>query len=608
MSTNLKQQEREVGNLVTRGPEQDDREPLVAGRADHRSGGNLTDALLRRVRPSAVWIVPIIATIAGIVLLVRELRERGDEITITFDSAEGLEPGRTEVRYKGVIVGRVLEVQLEPVQSSAPSRNPRTSDQSESKIGAERPSDQGKTSCWPDKGPDMQPQEVRVTVRLNESGMGLLEKDPRFWLVQPRIDQAGVTGLRTVISGNYIEVVPDKQDRSPGAQKPPRKEFRGTLTPPTGQGIFYCLTAKEFGSIASGSPVYFRGVRVGRVVDSRFGTDGTDELVAKVFVEEAFEELVHESARFWNASGIDISLAGSGVTVDTQSIISVLGGGLAFENFDEEGSRKPQIAPAWKDFELYPTKRKALAGLDRKTRLSVKMVFSGGSTRGPQRGASVEWLGVQVGTVQDTRLQLSSTALEPQVHVQADLYLDDLTRRQADSKELFKRLVKAGLRARLDTSLLTGQSHITLDMSRGASRVLKNLPEGELPTEEKTGSIDDVIADVSGMPLRDIGKEVLLAVEAVKTLADKGDEVLPPKGKLEESLDKADGFFDEAKKVVSSARTDIIDPNARIHRQTLETLTEVQRAVMGLRRLVEYLQQHPTSPLFGKPGEEAEAP
>src|SRR6478752_5200320 len=70
-----------------------------------------------RLRLSMVWLVPLLAVVVGIGLVVRHYFETGPEIEIAFISAEGLEAGKTTVRYKEVPVGKVTRVALSPDRS-----------------------------------------------------------------------------------------------------------------------------------------------------------------------------------------------------------------------------------------------------------------------------------------------------------------------------------------------------------------------------------------------------------------------------------------------------------------------------------------------------------
>ncbi|MDE1951020.1 MAG: MCE family protein, partial [Burkholderiales bacterium] len=238
-----------------------------------------------RLRLSLVWIVPIVAVLIGIGLVLRSLLLAGPQITIEFRSADGIEARRTEVRFKEVVIGHVRRVQLRPDH-----------------------------------------QAVLVTVDLDKSAESLAVEDARFWIVRPRIGTGGVSGLSTLLSGAYIGV-------DAGASTEPRREFTGLDNPPLvlrdEHGSSFVLRADDLGSLDVGSPVYHRRVPVGRVVGYTLDADH-ESLQVQVFISAPYDKLVDRRSRFWNASGVELALNAGGLTLNTQSLVSMIAGGVAF--------------------------------------------------------------------------------------------------------------------------------------------------------------------------------------------------------------------------------------------------------------------------------------
>ncbi len=552
-----------------------------------------------RLRLSLVWIVPIIAVIVGAVLVVRALLASGPEIGIELRSAEGLEPGRTEVRYKEVVIGRVKQVLLSPDR-----------------------------------------QKVLVRVGLVKSAESLAVEDTRFWVVRPRIGTAGVSGLSTLVSGAYIGV-------DAGSASEPRREFIGLDTPPLvlrGEpGRSFVLRADDLGSLDVGSPVYHRRVRVGRVVGYSLDDRGRTLLV-KVFVEAPHEALVSNRSRFWNASGVDVQLNAGGLTLHAQSLASVVAGGLAFADGQAAGeSVLPKPAAAGQEFRLYATQREAQAPEDGDP-LPVRMVFRQ-SLRGLEAGAPVELLGVALGTVRGIELQPESTGVKGaksgsssqalRLEVTADIYPLRLGRlrdqlvapgvsgRRAD-RLLLKQLVERGLRAQVRTgNLLTGQLFVSLEFMPKAGAVLLDIePEvPELPTmpgtlAELQPQLLDVVNRISKIRFDQIGDELQGALVSLRgsstslqgTLhsADAMIKQLTPTA--QRALADVQQTLVSAQQALRSADASLVDPQAPLQRSAQQTLAEVQRAAQALRVLADYLQRHPESLLRGKPVDAVEAP
>jgi paraquat-inducible protein B len=222
-------------------------------------------------------------------------------------------------------------------------------------------------------------------------------EDTTFWVVRPRIGVGGVSGLGTLLSGAYIGV-------DAGISGNSRTEFIGLEAAPyilRGEpGASFVLRAADLGSLDVGSPVYYKRTRVGRVVGYTLDP-ARDELLVKIFVEAPYEKLVTPQTRFWNASGVDLSLSAGGLTLNTQTLTSVLAGGIAFAQ--PADAPKSPAAASGSQFQLFNNRKAALAPLDGPA-LPVRMVFEQ-SLRGLNPGAAVDFLGVEIGNVSAVALQ-----------------------------------------------------------------------------------------------------------------------------------------------------------------------------------------------------------
>ena len=217
----------------------------------------------RRRRPSSVWIIPLVAAFLGGVLLYENYISRGPVVKVSFETAEGIIAGKTEIRCRSVRVGTVEDVTL---------------------------------------GSDL--NHVLVTVRVNAEAQDLLKEDSRFWVVKPRFGGGGISGLNTILSGPYIEL-------DPGIATGVAREFVGLEQPPVTPhgfpGIHFGLIAEEAGSLSVGSPISFKGLEVGRIESRRFNEE-LNKVEFGGFVRAPYDELIFEDTRFWNTSGIDFQL------------------------------------------------------------------------------------------------------------------------------------------------------------------------------------------------------------------------------------------------------------------------------------------------------------
>jgi len=66
----------------------------------------------KRSGPSLVWLIPLITLLVGGWLVVKTLSEQGPRATISFKTAEGIEVGKTKIKYKNVDIGIVDEAMV----------------------------------------------------------------------------------------------------------------------------------------------------------------------------------------------------------------------------------------------------------------------------------------------------------------------------------------------------------------------------------------------------------------------------------------------------------------------------------------------------------------
>ena len=520
----------------------------------------------KRWNISMVWLLPAVAIAIAASMLLRTFLLVGPRIEIEFATAEGIEAGKTDVRYKEVVIGKVTSVSL---------RDDR--------------------------------QSIIAGVQLDRAAASFAVEDTTFWVVRPRIGVAGVSGLGTLLSGAYIGV-------DGGVSQKPRSRFVGLEAPPfvlRGEpGRVYVLRAEDLGSLEVGSPVFHRRTRVGRVVGYTLDAD-RDELSVKIFVEAPYQKLVARETRFWNASGVELSVNASGLTLNTQTIASILTGGLAFDTPPEVD--KPTMAPGETVFTLFKDRRAALAPPDGAP-VRVRMVFEQ-SIRGLSEGAAVDLLGLDIGTVRSIALQYDGQRRRFPVEVIADIYplrlgavraalLRDGAQAGGDAAVLQK-LVGNGLRAQLRTgNLLTGQMYVALDFIPGPARAAASAPDGMVAMPTAPGTLSDIqpqiaaiVGKVSKIPFDEIGRDLRSTLSRASTAIGQ----LTPEA--QKSLAEVQRTLSAAQASLERLDRNVTDPNAPVQRNLEQTLLELQRTSRALRVLSEYLQRHPESLLRGKPAD-----
>ncbi len=270
--------------------------------SDESSRIKVPEVTRKKRRVSWIWLVPVVAALAGMTLVMRTWLESGPTITISFKTAEGLEVGKTQLRYKDVNVGLVKNIKLSEDRS-----------------------------------------RVIVTADIDKTAASLAREGSSFWVVRPRLGLSGVSGLSTLVSGAFIGVDAPAARTADGkpVSAPERTSFVGLETPPEvthdRPGKRFTLKADNLGSLDVGSPVYYRRISVGQVIGYQLDSSGKSVNV-QVFVDAPNDRFVTTTTHFWNASGVDFTVNADGLKVRTQSLLSVAVGGIAFEDMADSSS------------------------------------------------------------------------------------------------------------------------------------------------------------------------------------------------------------------------------------------------------------------------------
>ena len=523
-----------------------------------------------RVNASLVWLVPVIAALVGLSLVIHAWYEAGPSINISFQTAEGLDPGKTPVKYKSVIIGKVTAVRLSEDRT-----------------------------------------HVVAKVGLEKSAKGFATADSRFWVVRPRIGLGGVSGIDTLLSGAFIGA-------DAGQSQEPKDDFVGLESPPTvthgAPGKTFDLHSDDLGSLDIGSPVYYRRIQVGRVSSYHLNKDGKG-VTLQIFVDAPNDQFVTTSSRFWNASGIDVSLGADGLKVNTQSLATVLAGGVAFQ--DPPGPHDATHAQENDAFTLFNDQATAMAPPDGEPRY-IRMRFDQ-SLRGLAVNAPVEFLGVPFGRVVSINLDYDEKTQSFPTIVGAVVYparlgkaynkLVEIAKSQGDDEQMsmmMGRLVARGLRAQARTgNLLTGQLYIAMDFLPKATAVTFDGRAKPLEIPTAPGDFDkiqqqiaDIVNKIQKIPFDSIGNNLDQSLaELNRTLKQVNSGVLPEvsntlKG-AQKTLGNADNMF---------------SPDSQLQQNLGGTLQELQRAARSLRVMTDYLGAHPDALLRGRRADDKLAP
>jgi paraquat-inducible protein B len=515
----------------------------------------------RRWLPSLVWVVPLVAALIGLSLVVHAVLQRGPTIAISFRTAEGLEPGKTQVKYKDVEIGMVKTIKLSDDLS-----------------------------------------HVLVMVQLKKEAKRFAVEGSRFWVVRPRVAANGVSGLSTLLSGAYIGADAGRKDDT-------QDQFVGLESPPavTGdqKGTSFVLHGDSLGSIDIGSPIYYRRVPVGQVVAFSLDPDGTGVTV-NVFVNAPYDQYVGTDTRWWQASGVDLRLDSSGFKLNTQSLAAVVLGGIAFQSPPNETISKP--APDGTAFSLTADEASAMRDPDGPP-MHVVMNFNQ-SLRGLSVGAPVDFRGIELGEVTHIDVDYDAKTDTFSTPVRIDLYPERLGKQfrdaPADKSDRLRRQhlleqVQRGLRGQLRTgNLLTNQLYVALDFFPKAApaQVNPNHDPVEIPTvpntlDELQLQVADIAKKLDKVPFDQIGNNLNDSLKHADALfVQLGTQVAP---EARDTLASAKQTFDTAQATLQQ--------DSPLQNDMHTTLQQLTRTLQSLNALSDYLERHPESLLRGKPGD-----
>lgn len=534
--------------------------------SDHDDINSIPQATVvkkRQMRLSAVWIIPVVAALVAVGIAVQKIMSEGPTITIVFKVAEGIEEGNTFIKYKNVNIGKVKTVKLSKDYT-----------------------------------------KVVVTAKIEKSAEGLIVEDAEFWVEQPRVTMSGVSGIGTLLTGNFIGLKMGKSKRL-------KHEFIGRDVPPTitvdQPGHSFTLQAEDLGSVGIGTPIYYRRLNVGQVTGYDLAEDGKT-ISIKIFVNSPYDRYVTDHTRFWEASGIDVTLGAEGFSMNTQSVLSMMIGGIAFETPPMVDDAKP--ANEKTVFALYNSRNEALSKTE--TVSTPYVLYFNETLRGLNVGAQVLLLGLPIGEVTAVGLEFDpkSNTVRPRVDIvvypkrtmgyaKKFSKLESREHTRKERHDFVQKSVDRGMRAQLRSgNIMTGQRYVAFENFPNMPKVkidwtkspveLPVVPSGMQDIETK---IHNILSRIDKMPLDGIGADFKKLLVTLEVLLKRVDG---------ETLPEVKATLGDLKRVLKSTDANLVGKDAPTQQEMRETLQEVKKAAQAINGLVDYLDRNPEALIRGK--------
>lgn len=531
----------------------------IENESDDNDG--VTPVIVPKSRFSAIWILPILAVLIGIGMIYNDWRNRGVQIQVAFQTAEGLVAKKTLLKNRNVDIGLVKKIKFSEDKS-----------------------------------------HILVDIEVDKSMDSFLVEDSEFWVVKPRFGATGITGFGTLLSGAYIEV-------SPGQSNIESFEFTGLETPPVtslnADGIHLKLISSGTKPLKVGNPVLHKGFEVG-AVEAKYYDDLEQEAHYDIFIQAPFHNLVTENTSFWNVNGLSITTSSQGVSLNMASLDALVAGGVEFGLLDDA---QPGDGVAQNhQFQVYDS----LASIDeqRDYKYIEYVILVEDSVGGLHKGASVEYRGIRIGTVSEPYMEfwgfvdVAGVVKDDRIPVVIKLEPERLMKKGYVSIDLFRGMVndwiKDGLTASIESAnFITGSLKVTLEPNGEPVASVQKfeeytvIPSAQGGFASLTKKLENILGELEKLPLN----ESLANLNGLMTAAEK-------------TLQTTDGAIQKASTTFTMLENTLVElqgtlkglqPNSEIYRSVEQMIKKIEVTLDEIKPFVKEVTNQPNSLVFGQP-------
>ncbi|ATC84552.1 MULTISPECIES: intermembrane transport protein PqiB [Pseudoalteromonas] len=527
---------------------------------------------------SAIWIIPLIALLVGIWMLYQYQANVGPTIYIKMPHAEGIIAGKTEIKVRSVKIGQIDAIRLSDSQDSVIAR-------------------------------------AQIDKNYNE----LLTDDAKIWVVKPRIDETGISGMSTLLSGVYLEF-------SPGESKKLKERFvlqdEPALIGKDVKGGRFQLLSYNAEVLEVSTGIFFKNYKIGQIETATFDWKN-QAMKYGIFINEPYQNLITLNSIFWVNAGIEIDLSADGINISTGSLSKLLKGGISVGLPEQQAPG--DLAQDGHNFSLSQSYKEALE--ERFYDFDYYIIDFEQSIRGLRPGAPVEYRGTRIGTVVEAPANVivngkpahfknHNTAVPVLIKIEyGRLYHDS-----AAAKEFWQSSltgwIKNGMRASLKPgNLLTGAVYVDFDIYPDAPKAhLAKLAQYDVFPSISSGitvladQVSDVLNKVNDLKIEDSLAQMqatfsdyqALANEMRALLSQKDTQNLPGDfnrnfDKMTKSMEQFEVTMRQFDKTMASYQA-----GSEFHHQLQQTLLEFKRLSEEIQPLTRGLNEQPNMFIFDK--------
>jgi paraquat-inducible protein B len=527
----------------------------------------LPNAVVKSVsRISSIWLIPLVALAIGSWMVIDQWLKQGPLITLEFSTAQGINQKDSLIKLRNITVGKVVEIKLNDELDG-----------------------------------------VIVTARINKEASTLLTKGSQFWVVKPRISLSSVSGLSTLLSGSYIEFSPGEsvisQDKFIGLENPPS-------TPLGTPGLHITLNSSSDNAFDIGAPILFRGSQVGRIESAELNVE-EGKMYYSVFIEEPYDKLITTNTHFWEVTGINFELSGQGISLNTGTIETLLGGGIAFDvpTYLTKGEQLTKHAY----FSIFPNKQKVN---ERSFNVAQNyMLLFNQSIRGLTPGSPVEYKGLHIGEVVRTDIDypeinnvLDKNTLLP---VMIKIYPGRLSLQDNDiglhkMQINMKQWIMSGLHGAISqNNLLLGSKFIELKYNNTVLETpdffgdLILIPTADDELEQLMTRVTNITKSIEEIPFGDIMESTSVALSVITESMDQFDATAE---RVEQLLNdpKSQSLIAQINATLKGVEslTQSYSDGSKTNQQLNDVLQSLDKTINNLSPLIMKLNMQPNRLIF----------
>ena len=505
---------------------------------------------------SVVWLLPVIAAIIGAGMVFQQWQNRGVEIVIVFENANGLEEKKTKIKFRNVDIGILKSI-----------------------------------SFTEDGG------SIEAKVKIEKGMQRFLHSDSQFWVVRPRIGSGGITGFGTLLSGAFINIEPGKSEyyaeRFVGLESPP-------ISSPSSEGLKLNLVSSGGKSLAVGNPVIYRGIEAGAVETVQFDIESR-EVTHSIFIHAPYDGLITTNTHFWNSGGVAVTANSDGLTVEMASLESLITGGIQFDIPDDLGLG--ELVTQTREFKLYESR--STIKDDRVYEFLEYVILVEDSVGGLQKGAPVEYRGIRLGRVhspylgfyENNQINSKETRIPVVIHIEPARLVANGEYDLAWFDRQFTEWIKDGLSASIETAnYLTGSMKVSLDLSANVKDELESYGKYTvIPISQKgfasiMSKTEKLLSKLESLPLNELVTSTNNAVQSANTaILSANDTVIATQAVLL----SVESTLKEASKTLQG-----MQPNSPLYRNLENNLQELERTLQMMQPFLQEISKKPNSLIF----------